>query len=381
MFLTRGKLTGVALMTLALIAAGSGLLAQRVEEGRPAAGDFRGVVRAVDPAKHTLTIAGAQRRGEAAVPDQTFTIAMDAEVLLDDGRLGRSLARSGKLADVAAGALVTLRLSADQKTVEAILAEGPTVQGKLTSLDATKGTLTVSGGSRGDAAPAEKTYPVNKHAEVTLNDGRGRRSSLRPANLAELAAGCLVTVKLSPDQKEVVSVLAEGSNVQGIVKAVDAGKQTVTLTMGGQRGEAAEERTYPVAADADVVVDNEQPRRFFPVREIKLADLPVGALATLKLSPDQNTAAAVRAEGPTVTGTLKGVDPGKGTVIVVVGASRESNGEDKTYPVAKDARVWVDGVEGKFADLKAGDTPPPVMLKLSVDLKAVRTITVGRGGR
>jgi hypothetical protein len=343
-------------------------------------------VRSVDAAKHTLTLAGTERRGEAALPDRTFAVAKDAEVFFDDGRVARSLARSGKLADLAPGALVLVRLSADQKTVEGILAEGPTLQGMLNGVDAGKGTITLAGraagGRGGEVAPADKTYPVSKHAEITLNDGRGRRFSVRQATLAELTVGSLATIKLSPDLKEAVSVQAEGSNVHGLIKAVDGAKQSITLTLGGQRGaEAAEERTYQVAADADVVVENEQPRPLFAVREVKLVDLPVGAAASVKLSPDQNTAMFIRAEGPTVAGTLKGVDPGKGTVIVLVGATRGSDGEDKTYPVAKDVRVWVDGVESKFADLKAGDTPPPISLKLSVDQKAVRTITVGSGRR
>lgn len=405
MFLTRVQLIGAAVLAVIVTATGASLFAQREaaprpaapapapgagRDGRPgAAADLRGLVRAVDAAQNTLTVflpgngrneGDRREEGEA----KTFAVAKDALVFLDDGRARRFCGREGTLADVAAGATVTLRLAGDQKTVDAILAEGPTVGGKLSSVDVNKNTLTVSGGSRGreEAAPAEQTYTVGKNAEIVLDDGRGRRTSAREATLGGLPPGCLVMLKLSPNQKEVVAVSAEGPNVQGTVKAVDAGKQTLTLTAGGGRGgEGAEERTYVVAANADILVEDDRPRRFFPVREGKLADVPVGAVASLKLSPDQNSAVSIRAEGPQVAGALKGTDPGKGTVIVVIGGGRGTDGEQRTYTVAKDVQVMVDGAEAKFADLKGSEPPLPVSLKLAMDGQTVRSIHVGTGRR
>jgi hypothetical protein len=381
MFPTRIKLMGTAVVAVVLTASGAGLYAQR-EAGRDGA-DVHGVVRSVNAAQNTITIAGSlQRRDEAPTPDRTFTLAKDAEVLLDDGRLGRSIAPEGKLADISPGAIVSLRLSADKKTVEAVLAEGPSVRGKLSGADATKRTLTVAEESRGrgEEAPAEKTYSVGKHAEVTINDGSGRRFAPRLGSLADLPAGCIVMVKLSPNQKEAVAVMAEGPTLRGTIKAVDGAKKSITLTLGAARGaEAAEERTYTVASGGDILMENERPRRFFPLREAQLGDLPVGAVATLKLSLDQNTAMHVLVEGPTIAGVLKALDPGKGTVNVLIGRSRESDGEEKSYTVAKDVRVWADGAESKLADLKVADPPQTVMLKLSLDQKAVRTMQVGSG--
>jgi hypothetical protein len=229
---------------------------------------------------------------------------------------------------------------------------------------------------------AEKTYTISKTAEVTIDDGRGRRFSVREAKIGELIAGCMVSVKLSPDQKQVVSIHAEGPTMQGVVKAIDAGKQTITLTMPAtRREEPAVEQTFMLAVGGEVVMEDERPRRFFPVREAKLGDVPVGAVVTVKLSPDQASAVSVHAEGPSVSGALKGIDAGKGTVIIVIGGGRGTEAEEKSYTVAKDAKVWVDGVESKFADLKVSDPPAQIGLKLSLDQKSVKAIHTGRGGR
>ncbi len=397
MLLTKIKVIGAAALAVILTATGAGLFAQR-EAARPAAappavaarvrdgregGDVRGILRAVDVAQNTVTLAGtpAGRDGNA-VPDKTYSVSAEAGIFFDIGR--RFITREGKLAELLPGAIVSLKLSADQKTVEAVLAEGPTIQGKLTAVDATKNTLTVAtGAGRDGAAGEDKTYLLAKDAEVSIDDGRGRRLSVREARLGELPAGALVTVKLSPDQKEAVSVQAEGPGVQGVIKAVDAGKQTITLTTAATRRDqgAANEQTFTVAANAEVLVEDERPFHFYPVREAKLSDLPVGSIASLRLSPDQTTAMVVRAEGPSVSGALKGIDPTKGSVVIVIGSGRGTDAEERTYTVAKDARIWVDGAEAKLADLKAGDPAPNINLKLSLDQKTVRAIHMGGGRR
>ena len=62
--------------------------------------------------------------------------------------------------------------------------------------------------------------------------------SLKEVKLADLPAGALVTLKLSTDLKEAQNIIAEGPAVQGTVKAVDAGKRTITLTQpASRRGE------------------------------------------------------------------------------------------------------------------------------------------------
>jgi hypothetical protein len=155
---------------------------------------------------------------------------------------------------------------------------------------------------------------------------------------------------------------------------VDAGKGTITLAVRAGRGEDAQEKTFTLARDADVLLDTGRGGRGF-ARAGKLADLKPGALAVLKLSLDQKTAVLVRAEGPTVYGTLKSVDAGKGTVTVLVGAGRGSDGQEKTFTLGKKAKVFHAGKEVKLADLKA-KADAIVLVRLSLDQKVAVHITL-----
>src|SRR5262249_34289877 len=158
----------------------------------------------------------------------------------------------------AAGIRVTLTLFADEKHVESILAEGPTVRGQVKAVDATKKTLTVLGrsgrgesGGRGEVALEEKTYTLAADAEVAGDDGRGQRFSVKEASLADVATGALVTAQLSLDGQSVQTVLAEGPSYFGTVKALDPAKKTVTLVVRPSRGDdAGEEQTLTVPDDA-----------------------------------------------------------------------------------------------------------------------------------
>jgi RNA polymerase sigma factor (sigma-70 family) len=403
MFLTKLKLVTAAALVVALAATGAGLLtqpsradsrpAQAEKNRRPeAAKDERGtraapqpqvqgIVKAVDADKGTITLTLRPGRGEEEAEEKTFTLTRTTEVGIGTG-LGRRGAsyREGKVTDLAPGAVAVLQLADDQKTVECVLAEGPAVRGVIKAVDAGKGTITVTvPQSRRGEGDDEKTFTVGKDAEIAVDDGRGKSFSLKEAKLAELPAGAVVLLRLSVDSKQVQSLLAEGPTVQGTVKAVDAGKRQITLTTRtGGRGEPDEEQTYTVAAGAEVLLDDGKARRFVLSREGKLADLPAGSVAALKLSPDQKEAMTVRAEGPTVYGLLKVTDPSKHTITLTLRVARGDNpGEDKTFAVAPDARVVIDGKEGKLADLKADDNGPPVGLKLSLDQKAVQSITVG----
>jgi RNA polymerase sigma factor (sigma-70 family) len=356
--------------------------AERPAGREPARPEVRGVVKAVDTNKGTLTVAVGVGRGEEGV-EKTFAVPGTAEVAINVGSGRRGSYRGGKLADLAPGALVVLQLAADQKTVEFVLAEGPTVQGRLDSVDAGKNSLTLtirSGGrERGEEPQQEKrTYVLARNAEVAVDDGRGKVFSLREAKLAELPAGAVVGLKLSVDVQHVQSLVAEGPTVQGVVKTVDADRNQITVTTRAGRGdEAGEEQTYALAAGIDVLLDDGKGRRF-SLREGKLADLRPGAIATLKLSVDQRTVMTIRAEGPSVQGTLKAVDSARGTITLDLRAGRGDTPEEKTFAVARDARVFIDGREGKLADVKAEENSP-VALKLSLDQKMVQSITIGDG--
>jgi RNA polymerase sigma factor (sigma-70 family) len=410
MFMTKLKITAAVALVLTLAATGAGLLAPPLlaepraalqdrppADGRRERGDgraaplpeVRGVVKAVDVNKGTITVDTADGRRE--IVEKTFAVSKTAEVAVGSGlgRGGRGTFREGKLADLAPGAMVVLQLDAEQKTVESIAAEGPTVRGVIKAVDADKKTVTLTmpghqARGRGEEAPPpeEKTYTLGPKTEIGVDDGQGRLFSLKPVKLVDLPVGAIATLKLSVNGQQVQTLVAEGSTASGTVKAVDAGKKQVTLTTRAGRGDAgSEEKVFDLSPEAAILIDDGKSRRF-SVKEGKLEDVPVGALVALKLAPDQKTATTLLAEGPSVQGAVKAVDAGKRTITLVTARTRDgSPAEEKTYAVARDARILMDAKESKLADVKVDENGPPVSLKLSLDQKAVQSITVGGGRR
>jgi hypothetical protein len=361
------------------------------ERGRPgaraAAQHVQGVLRSVDASKGTVVV-NVNGAGRGEVEEKTFTVPKDADVAVGAGT-GRRLAalRQGKLADFAPGALVTILLAADGTTVESVIGEGPTVRGVVKSVDAEKRGITIATATRGSRergeAPAEetKTYTLAPKAEIALDDGRGRTFSVKEAKISELPQGALVTLRVSVDQKDVFSVLAEGPSIAGIVKAVDAGKNTLTLAgRGAGRGEdAGADQTFEVSPDAEVLIDDGK-GRLLSIKEAKLGDLIPGVMVMGKLSPDQKQLVIIRGEGPQVGGVIKSVDAGKRTLTFEGRKARGDTPEEegKTYTIARDARILIDGKDSKLADIKPDGTLA-ASLKLSLDQKVAQSVHIGTG--
>jgi hypothetical protein len=100
------------------------------------------------------------------------------------------------------------------------------------------------------------------------------------------------------------------------------------------------------------------------------------------MAADQQSATVVQAQGPTVNGAVKAVDADKGVITLVLRAARGDNpAEEKSYTVAKGARIFIDGKDGNLADVKVDETGPPIGLRLSLDQKLVNSIIVGGGRR
>lgn len=380
MMTMKQKLAGAVLLLMALAGLRDNAHAQRDGGRGPARAEVRGILKSADAVKGTITVVGAGTR-DAPAEEKTYTLAKNAEVAIasaaSGGRGGRGgLAREGKLADLAPGATVSLTLSADAKTVDSILAEGPMVRGVLKSVDGPKNTLTIAmAPTRREEAGEERTYAVDPNAEIAVDDGRGRRFSVKEAKLTDVASGSVVTLWVSVDQKHVQSVLAEGPNLYGVAKSIDAAKSTLTITS-PQRGGEAEEKIFEVAKNAMILLDDGKGRRL-SLKEGKLADVPVGSAIMVKLSADQKSVSTLRAEGPSANGRLKSIDAGKGTITVEIFVARGENPEEKTYTFAKDVRVTIDGKEGKLADIKVEDGTF-AQVRLSLDQKTVQAIMIGR---
>ena len=365
---TQSWLAGGLLAVVALLSITERTNAQR----DPGRGDARGTIAAVDAGKATITVAIGGGR-DTAPAEKTFALAKNVEVCVGNSR-GHGVFTEVKLADLAVGTVVGLTLSADQKVVDSIIAEEPTVRGLLKSVDAKKNTLVLSQRAGREPAPEETSYILAADAEIVVDDGRGRRHSLREGKIDDLTEGAVVTVRLSLDKKQIRAVLAEGSTLNGTLKALDAVKGVLTLTLRPARGDdAAEEKTIAIAKDAHVLIDDGKGRRL-SVKEAKLADVPVGSTVTVKLAVDQGFAMLLKAEGPSVFGLFKSADPAKGTITINIPKGRDE-AEEKTLTLAKDARVTLDGVETKLGDLKAVENGPFIQLRLSLDQQTVQLVT------
>jgi hypothetical protein len=134
----------------------------------------------------------------------------------------------------------------------------------------------------------------------------------------------------------------DGMIVSGALQSVAADQSSVTVTV-FSRAEGQSDKTFALAKDAKVLRDG---------KAIKLADLKSGGRVALKLSPDQKSVVEVRAVGRTSQAPLKAADAEKGTITITL-ETRQGK-QDKTYAVAKDAKLTVDGKAVKLGDLKAG---------------------------
>jgi RNA polymerase sigma factor (sigma-70 family) len=377
MLLTKLKFNTVVLLVVALLATGSGWLTLQALAGKSAAQavkgqaeqgrtEVAGVVQAVDLARRTVTL----HPNKVVFEPQTFPVAAAVKVFLDDGTGDRLGFKEGKLADLGEGCPVILRLSEDRKAVR-IWAEGPTIQGTLKTADATQNTITAAVAQTKGEPATDKTFAVAPSAHLFIDDGlvHDKSKPAKAPRLADLPAGVMVFLKLSADRKVVGSIRAEGQTVHGVVKAVDRGKNTITITI-STKGEADVERTFPVAKAAQVSVDDGKlKKKVKPTDAPRLADVPVGAHVTLRLALDGKSVVAGWAEGANVYGTVKAVEAAKNTLTLHDKQVREG----KIYRVLPHATVYLDdqAEAKKLSDVPVGSV---VNLKLLAGKETAREI-------
>lgn len=316
-------------------------------------------VKEVDVSKGTITLgedpppagnSDHETLALAGLAGKTLRVAREATIKLDG--------KPGKLAGLPAGARIGFGLSVDRQTVLIIHADGPGWRQVVAkAVDATANTITFDD----DKAPAElagRTLPLAQDADLRI-DGQ-------PGKLAGLPPGVGIDVGLSVDQKAVRSVRAVGPGWTGVfVKAVDAANHAVTFDDDKAPAELAG-RTFPVAPGASVQLDGKPGR---------LAGLPPGARIDVGLSTDRKAVRSVQAAGPAWPQVVvKAVDAAANTITVDDEKAPEALA-GKTFPLAPDADIRVNGSRGRLAAVPAGVT---VALSLSLDQKTVRGITVGR---
>jgi hypothetical protein len=174
-----------------------------------------------------------------------------------------------------------------------------------------------------------------------------------------------------PDKTE------QGPTVHGVVQAVDAAKNTITVTvLVDGSGKKTEEQTLTLAADVKVTLQDNLSKDQ-PPPQGKLADITAGTGVALQLSLDKKMVVAISAHGPGMHGTVKSVDASKNSLTF---ATKENKGlVEHSVVLAKDAKVLLnDGLtkntpdqEGKLSELSEG---MPVLVQLSVDRKSALSV-------
>ena len=163
-------------------------------------GNVSGGVKAVDPAKKSITIV---LKNEKQQMEKTFELFEGAKIFLDDGfgKKGEP-AKEGKLDDLKEGLSVNIQLSGyDRTKAVSIRASGPTLSGTVSAIDLDKSTITIT--SKGEG---EKTVPVSKEVKVMSYISKEVKTAV-DGKFADIAVGAHVSVRLSvEDGKTAVGI-------------------------------------------------------------------------------------------------------------------------------------------------------------------------------
>ncbi len=348
--------------------------------GRP----FYAKFKAYDPSQKTLFVT-YQREGTGHL-EATWDVERDAEIIVDG--------KKGKLQDLVEGCSVKVWFADDaRKHISALEAEGPSMGGRwgvrIAGVDAKKKTITLRTGERADQT---KTYPVAKDAKIIINGEPGqladvsadKRAWLRMS--ADMKTICYIRQGVSPKKEgegerkreprregdregEGRSSKRRGRTAYARFKAFDASQNT--LFVKHKMGENFVDATWDIDRDSEIIVDG---------KKGKLTGLAEGCPLKVWFSDDaRKRVSALEAEGPPVGGRgnrpVHSVDAKKSTITLRMGERKDNV---KTYPVAKDAKIIIDGKDGKLADVSPGKN---AYLRLSVDMKTICYIKQGTSRR
>jgi Cu/Ag efflux protein CusF len=205
-------------------------------------------------------------------------------------------------------------------------------QGKIERVDADKHQLVLR-----DAAGRELRFQVGRDAHVRVNG--------RDSKLADLKAGDRVNVSYQAMAREVRSGerAAGEQHARGTIQSVDAGNNRVVV-----KDNQGKERTFQVGKDARIRVHE---------KERTLSDLKAGDHVAIRYvkEGERLVARGIRSaergrQAGQARGKVESVDAGNHRLVV-----KSRDGKEHAFRLAKDARVHVNGRDGKLADLRAGD--------------------------
>jgi RNA polymerase sigma factor (sigma-70 family) len=228
---------------------------------------------------------------------------------------------------------------------------GEFTQGTVKAIDAAKNSITLQVPNPGTKESKEETLALSKDVKVELAHGLLKES--KPGALADVTPGSKIFARLSDDKKSIVAINVQPISLNGGLVSYDPAKRVVTIAMKDTKEKI--EKSIEIAEDAKVYIDDGLGNKGDAPKEGKLADLSPGLMISIQLSGyDRAKGVAVRVSGPTVHGSVEGIDIGNNSITI----ANKSDGS-QTYTLSKDVRVG----KGKLADVVNGAN---VSLRLSV---------------
>jgi RNA polymerase sigma factor (sigma-70 family) len=332
---------------------------------------LQGTLAAVDAAKNTVTIDIPPQKdklvGEIPGAKVTLPLTADATITL----AGKPV----KLGDIKIGETLLLKLTEDRKSVVAVIAGAvpekkiPEVHGKLTAVDAEKNTVTLEVTIKtktGEVSTEKTAFPLAADATITAHG--------KPVKLGDLKIGEPAIARLSEDKKSIVNLVVAPEvkkvqpEVHGTLSAIAVMGNTVTIeiTVKTKTGEVSTEK-LTLAPDAAITLNG---------KPVKVGDLKPGEQAVAKLTEDKKSVVALAVgevkKVAVLKGKIKAVDAEKLTVTLTMPG--KGGGEiEKTLPVAKDAKVTIQGKPAELKDVKAGEV---ASAKLTAEQDAIAELIV-----
>jgi RNA polymerase sigma factor (sigma-70 family) len=291
MFFTKLQMIVVGLLAAGLLGLGGSYLghaaradkpaavqasdAQAAQKPKPAVGpQFPATVKAVNADKGTVTVLMLIEPGKKGTTEKTYSLAKDAQIILTDARTKNDPGQAGKLTDLAEGWPVTVQLSPDQRAVQRIVVGPTNLAGMVKGVNAASHTLTLN--FKNNKGQQEETFTVPEGTKVLLNDGLTKGAKDKEEDLSSLAEGTPVLLRISAlDHKKVLAIRVQHHGLEGTVKGVDLGNQTLTITV--KENAQIVDKVLRVAKNARL--------------DAKLSDLSVGMPVRVTLSVFDSAAA------------------------------------------------------------------------------------------
>lgn len=214
---------------------------------------------------------------------------------------------------------------------------GPKVHGTLKSIDVGKKTLVLQTAKVTDGKKKieAKSFELAADAAIFLHDILSKQEKLPEGKLEDLTPGTHLFLQLDVDEKKVVEVGARGPSMHCKLKSVNASSNEIIVEGKGKTGPT--EHMFTLHKDAKVILDNPLAKKGDQSQEAKLADLEENASIVVQLTVDGKRVLGVHVLGKTVLGRLVGYDAGNSTITVSI--KEEGGPVEKTFSVAKDARL------------------------------------------